>query len=136
MGKKRKTIGKLKADLDKIYNKYIRLSKTVDGYANCISCGEVHPFENLDCGHFFAKKGYDGLRYDEDNTWPECRNCNRYEESHLIGYQDNLRIKIGEERLDALKERARQYKQGFFKWDRSEIEEKIIYYKEKLKEFE
>ncbi len=136
MGKKRKTIGKLKADLDKVFNKVIRLRDTEDGYGKCISCGQVFPFEELDAGHFFAKKGYDGLRYDEENVHAECRNCNRFNESHLIGYQDNLRIKIGEERLEALKERARQYKQGFFKWDRSEIEEKIIYYKEKLKEYE
>jgi len=133
---KRKTIGKLKADLDKVFNRYIRLRDCDNGYGTCIATGEGFRFEDLDAGHFFAKQGYDSLRYDEDNVHAESINSNRFDESHLIGYQDNLRIKIGEERLESLKERAREYKKGFFKWDRSEIEDKIIYYKEKLKEYE
>ena len=133
---KRKTLGKLKADLDKVFNRYIRLRDTENGYGVCISCGKNKPFEDLDAGHFFAKQGNDGLRYDEDNVHAECRKCNRFDDSHLIPYQDNLLAKIGLCRLNALKEKSREYKMGFFKWDRSEIEEKIKEYKIKLKEYE
>lgn len=130
---KRKTIGKLKTDLDKVFNKWIRIRDTEDGYGVCISCSQTKPFEDLDAGHFYAKKGYDGLRYDEDNVHAECRKCNRFDDSHLIPYHDNLLNKIGLCRMDELKSKASAYKQGFFKWDRVEIEEKIKHYKQKIK---
>ena len=133
---KRKPIGKLKTDLDKVFNRYIRLRDTDGGYGVCISCGQTKPFEDLDAGHFYAKKGYDGLRYDEDNVHAECRKCNRFDDSHLIPYHDNLLHKIGLCKMDELKDKASAYKQGFFKWDRGEIEEKIKYYKQLLKQFE
>jgi len=129
---KRRTIGKLKSDLDKVFNKWIRYRDSEDGYCKCISCGQVFSFEDTDAGHFYAKQGYDGLRYDEDNVNGEHSYCNRYDESHLIGYSENLKVKLGEEKYEALKQRALNYKAGFFKWDRGTIEGLIIKYKDKL----
>jgi len=131
---KKKTIGQLKKELDRHFNKYIRLRDTEDRYGPCISCGFVFPFEELDAGHFFAKNGYDGIRFDECNVNAECRKCNRFDDSHLIGYHDNLTKKIGEEGMIDLKERAAEYKRGSFKWSRIELEEMIVYYKQKVKE--
>ena len=129
MKKKAKSLPKLKADCQKICNEYIR--KRDEGKP-CISCGK--PIKDGDAGHYFATKGYDGLRFDEDNIFLECRYCNRYDESHLIGYGLNIVTRIGKKRVDELFKRAIEYKQNGYKWSRWEIEEKIEYFKQKIKE--
>lgn len=125
--KKRKSLPRLKSELQIIFNSYIRER---DKEKPCISCGQ---FKTLQAGHFFPVQGYDALRFDQDNVHGECAGCNCFDEGHLIGYQDNLRIRIGNERLEELKERARDYKKNGYKWTRSELEEMIIIYKNKLK---
>ena len=128
--KKKKTIGKLKQDLQKVFNAYIR--KRDEGKP-CISCGLHKP---LQAGHYFAVSGYDGLRFDEDNVHGECAGCNCFNESHLILYSENLPNKIGAERLEQLKERAKEYKRNGYKWTRVELEELLILYRKKLRELE
>lgn len=127
---KRKTIGKLKQDLQKVFNAYIR--KRDEGKP-CISCGLHKP---LQAGHYFAVSGYDGLRFDEDNVHGECAGCNCFNESHLILYGENLKGRIGEDRYEALKQRAKDYKQFGNKWSRGELEELLILYKNNLRELE
>lgn len=130
---KKKTTGQLIKQLQPIFNKYIRLR---DKGKPCISCGKVKDFEEMDAGHFYAKSGYSGLRFDEDNTHAECRYCNRFDESHLIGYTHRVQLKIGERRYQDLAERAEEYKRNGVKWSRVELEEMIKYYKQKIKELE
>src|SRR5574344_2644733 len=101
---KKKTLPKLKMDLQKILNEYIRLR---DSGKPCISCGG---FGEMQAGHYYAVMGYDGLRFDEDNVFCECVRCNCFDESHLIGYGSNLINRIGIERYKALQERAILYK--------------------------
>ena len=128
---KKKTTGQLIKQLQPIFNKYIRLR---DKDKPCISCGEYVDFDDTDCGHFYAKSGFSGLRFDEDNAHKECRYDNRFNDSHLIGYVDNLRVKIGETDYNALQEKAEEYKRSGVKWNREELEELIIYYKQKIVE--
>jgi hypothetical protein len=125
---KKKTLPKLKADCQKIFNEYIRLR---DSGNPCISCGG---FGEMQAGHYYAVSGYDGLRFDEDNVFCECVRCNCFDESHLIGYGSNLINRIGIERYKALQERAILYKKFGKKWSRTEIDELIKIYKEKLKQ--
>jgi hypothetical protein len=125
---KKKTLPKLKMDLQKIFNEYIRLR---DSGKPCISCGG---FGEMQAGHYYAVMGYDCLRFDEDNCWAECVRCNCFDESHLIGYGSNLINRIGIERYKALHERAILYKKFGKKWSRAEVEELIKIYKEKLKQ--
>ena len=128
---KKKTTGQLIKQLQPIFNKYIRLR---DKDKPCISCGEYVDFDDTDGGHFWAKSGYSGLRFDEDNCHKECRYCNRFNESHLIKYVVNLKQKIGDSDYNALQERAEEYKRSGVKWSRVELEELIVYYKEKIVE--
>jgi len=130
---KAKTTGQLIKQLQPIFNKYIRLR---DKDKACISCGEYVPFEKTDGGHYWAKSGYSGLRFDEDNTHKECRKCNRFDESHLIGYTKNLKQRIGLNDYDDLYERAQEYKRNGKKWSRGELRELIEIYKEKIKNIE
>lgn len=122
---KHKTIGKLKAELQEHFNRFIR--KRDEGKP-CISCGIV---KKLQAGHFYPVSGWDGLRFDEDNVHGEDEYCNCFNEGHLIGYAKNLRIRIGEERFNALEQRAEEYKRSGHKWNRTELLEMIEYYKNK-----
>lgn len=123
--KKTKTIGKLKQELQKHFNNYIR--KRDEGKP-CISCGIV---KKLQAGHFYPVSGWDGLRFDEDNVWGECEHDNCFNEGHLIGYAKNLKLRIGEERFNALEKRAEDYKRLGNKWNRQELLELIEHYKNK-----
>jgi len=131
--KKAKTTGQLIKQLQPIYNRWIRLR---DFDKPCISCGEYFEFDETDAGHFYAKSGYSGLRFEPNNTNKECRKCNRFDESHLIGYAENLKAKIGEVEYKELKLKAADYKANGKKWSRGELREKIEYYKQKVKELE
>lgn len=133
MAKKKKTLPKLKYDLQQIFNKYIRLRDMQGNYFKCIACGEIKPKEVCNAGHFYAVKGYDSLRFNEDNVHAECVGCNCFNESHLIGYAINLKEKIGEERIEELHRLAADYKKNGYKWHRIDLEEMIAEYKEKIK---
>ena len=110
--------------LDKIYSKYIRLRDAMDGgLTRCISCGQIKPFDKMDCGHFFSRT-HMSVRFDEDNTHSECSFCNRFCADHLIGYRESLIRKIGLKRFELLNWKAHQTK----KWSCFELEELIKYY--------
>ena len=130
MKKKTKSLPKLKAELQKIFNEFIRLR---DKDQPCISCGQFKP---LQAGHYYPVKGYDGLRFHEDNCHGECSGCNCFDESHLIAYGENLKIKIGENRYRILKDLAYWYKRDGYKWSRYELIELIEVYKQKIKDLE
>lgn len=68
---------RLIAKLDRIFSLYIRLRDSAPfrhQAFRCISCGQVKPFEQADCGHFFSRR-HMATRFDEDNCWCECRHC-------------------------------------------------------------
>lgn len=125
--KKAKSLPKLKAEAQLVFNAYIR--KRDEGQP-CISCGE---FKTLQAGHYFPIQGYDGLRYEEFNVNGECAGCNCFDESHLIGYGDNLKNKLGDRNFGLLKLRAEDYKKNGYKWSRSELEQMIAFYKNEIK---
>ena len=128
MAKKTKTIGKLKKELQVVFNSYIRLR---DEGLPCISCGG---FSKLQAGHYFSVGSYNGLRFNEDNVHGECARCNCWDESHLITYRRNLEIKIGRPKYLFLCIRADEYKMNGYKFTRMELTELIELYKQKLKD--
>lgn len=114
----------LVAKLDKVFSRYIRLRDCMpNGYFRCISCGKIKPFEQADCGHFHSRR-HMSTRFDEDNCHAECRACNRFRSDHLIGYEKNLIVKIGQMRYDKLTWKAETTK----KWADFELNELIKYY--------
>ena len=121
--KKKKTLGKLIQDAQKVFNKWIRER---DKGKPCISCGA---FNTLQAGHYFAVGGYAGLRFDEDNVHGECARCNCWDESHLIGYGVNLEKRIGQENVLKLHHRAAEYKRNGYRFSRSEVLDIIEKYK-------
>jgi len=125
---KTKTIAKLKQDVQKVFNMYIRLR---DKDKPCISCGK---YVEKQAGHFFPVSTHNGLRFDEDNVSGECSRCNCWDEGHLISYAINLKERIGQERFDALFERAADYKKNGYKWSRQELIELKQKYATKIKQ--
>ena len=116
--------------LDEIFSKYIRLrdSKAFGFQAfRCIACGQIKPFEQMDCGHFVGRT-HMATRFDEENCHGECRACNRMSADHIIYYQRNLEAMIGRERVDLLLARGRQPK----KWSAYELELLIEHYKQQI----
>lgn len=124
------TLPKLKAKCQLVFNEYIRKR---DKGKPCISCGKVR---ELQAGHFYSVKMYDGLRFDELNCHGECVGCNGFDDMHLLSYAENLKERIGESAFNVLKLRAWNYKANGYKWTRSELEELIEKFKNKIKELE
>ena len=63
--------------LDTVFSLYIRMrdSRAYRFRAfRCISCGEVKPFEMMDCGHFVSRNCMP-LRWEPSNAHGECSNC-------------------------------------------------------------
>lgn len=115
--------------LDKVFSAYIRLRDAMpSGYFKCISCGQIKPFEQADCGHFFSRKNM-SVRFDEDDCHAECRSCNRFSSDHLIAYQTNLIRKVGIQRFELLSAKAHQTKH----WSDFELEAMIKHYTAEVK---
>lgn len=114
----------LVAKLDRVFALYIRLRDAMPGgYFKCISCGQIKPFEQSDCGHFHSRI-HMATRFDEQNCHSECKFCNRFSADHLIGYRENLIRKIGQGRFDLLQVKARSSK----KWSDFELKLMIQHY--------
>ena len=112
---KTKTLSKLKGDVQKVFNAYIRQR---DEGKPCISCGKV---TKLQAGHYYPVSTHQGLRYNEDNVHGECARCNCFDEGHLINYRENLIERIGMGRFGALEVSAKLYKMHGYKFTRPEL---------------
>ena len=115
---------------DKIFSLYIRLRDSAAynyQYFRCISCGQIKPFEQMDCGHFISRT-HQATRFDEENAHGECRFCNRFSSDHIIAYQRNLEAKIGKDRVDMLLARGRMTK----KWSAFELQLLIKHYQQEV----
>lgn len=89
------------AKLDRVFSKWIRMRDCQDGVGNCISCGKLISYEQMDAGHFIGRQHL-GTRWNEKNTHGQCRSCNRFNEGNKGMYQTTLISKYGPSILDEL----------------------------------
>ncbi|NDV93501.1 recombination protein NinG [Dysgonomonas sp. 521] len=115
-------------DLQKVFNKYIRLR---DKGMPCISCG-CSLVGKYDAGHFFSLGAYPNLRFNEDNVHGQCVACNQHRHGNTTEYSLSLPMRIGIERYEQLLE----IRNKPLKMTTEEIKEQIEYYKIKIKEYE
>lgn len=87
--------------LDRVFSKYIRTIGTVNGVGRCISCGQLKPYEQLDCGHFIGRQ-YFGTRWSDVNCQTQCRFCNRFNEGEKDKFAAALIKKYGADVIDRL----------------------------------
>lgn len=124
---KKKTLKYWKTKIDKVYHEYIRRRDCDDysGYTDCITCHKPIHFSECDGGHFIGRQHL-ATRYDERNTYAQCRKCNRFE----YGRQYEFSKAIGQDLADELLAKSRQvYKLADHEW-----QEIYNHYKAKLDE--
>ena len=130
----KKTISKLKKELDKWFSLYIRLRSSNEyGMVQCFTCGVVrHYKDGMQNGHFQSRK-HMATRFDEENCQNQCVKCNMFSQGEQFKFGLNLDAKYGEGTAEELEHLARTT----LKISRVEYEQQIRYYKlivENLKE--
>lgn len=94
------------------FSLYIR-QRDVSTYGVCISCGQPITLESCQAGHFMPAKncGRD-LLFDEINVNAECNQCNAWDDTHLLGYSEELDRRYGPGTAKELRERRERYRKG------------------------
>jgi hypothetical protein len=98
-----KTIPQLIAEAQSAFNLYVRLR---DNGRGCISCGRPCSLGGVgggfDCGHLRSRGAASHLRFELDNAFGQCKQCNR----HLAGNAFEMRRgaieRIGAARVEAI----------------------------------
>ena len=123
---KKKSISKLKKDLDAVFSKYIRHKYAIDGYVACYTCGVSKPIKEMQNGHFISRKHLSTRWSDEGNCKPQCVKCNIfcYGESYIFG----KKLEVEGVDVEALIYKSRQLQ----KFNKVELQEMINEYKAKL----
>ena len=99
----------LQAKADAAMSVYVRMKHSDDnGYIKCVSCGNPYHWKDVDCGHFIPKSRGAAVRWVFENCAPECRGCNRFSESHLIGYTLYMLDTFGRDKITELEQMARK----------------------------
>lgn len=108
--------------------------RDVKKYGTCISCGREITIDTAQAGHFMPAKdcGRD-LLFDLTNVNAECASCNGFDETHLLGYAENLDKRYGVGTALSLRNRRQEYKDKLKRgevtkdWKKHEYETKIQY---------
>ena len=63
--------------------KLVRLKAADDnGYCQCVSCGKVEHWSDMDGGHFIDKGHSSRWALEEENVHPQCKGCNGFGMKH------------------------------------------------------
>ena len=128
----KKTVSKLKKELDKYFSLYIRLRDATDeGLVQCFTSGRVYHYKKIHAGHFMSRRHL-ATRWCETNVQPQSAADNLFGQGEQFKFGINLDGKYGEGTAEELQYKSRTT----LKISRIEYEEKISYYKslvEKLK---
>ena len=90
----KKSISKLKKELDKWFSLYIRLRDAENGVTECFTCGKVDHFKKLQCGHFQSRR-HTATRWNEQNCQVQCVKCNMFNQGMQWRFGNNLDSKYG-----------------------------------------
>ncbi len=129
--KKKKTISKLKKELDKVFSQYIRMSHSHNGITQCFTCSKSDHWKNMHAGHFQSRKHL-ATRWDEQNVKVQCVKCNIFDSGQQYAFGKLLDILYGEGTSDGLVIKARMTQ----KMMRQEYIDMIDLYKQKIKDLE
>lgn len=109
------------------FSLFIR-ERDVREWGTCISCGKYITMENSNAGHFMpaGNCGRD-LLFDPRNVNAECEGCNAWDDTHLLGYAENLDKRYGAGVALSLRKKRDDYRTGplVLDWSRITYEEKI-----------
>lgn len=125
---KKKSVSKLKKELDKVFNAFIRARDTSGKQFTCISCNTIKPLKQLQAGHFYSCE-FTAVRWDEKNVNGQCISCNIFDQGNFPGYLKGMIKKYGQTTVDILDVK----KNNKAKMSAFEYEILISEYKEKIK---
>ena len=127
--KKKKTLPKLKKDLDIVFSRFIRLryADGVTGNAICVTCGVIKHWKELQNGHFMSRR-HKSTRWHEDNCGVQCYSCNVMQQGKQYEYSLYLDDKFGKGKSDELLLKSKQS----LKLDRYDLEQMIKQYKKEV----
>jgi hypothetical protein len=112
--------GHQRVGLATLFQRLTRLANADDqGRCECISCGRVQQWNEMDGGHFISRQNKATI-IDPDNVWPQCKYCNDHLSGNQAEYRKNLVAKIGEKAVRKL-ETAKLPKNHV--WNRRELAE-------------
>jgi hypothetical protein len=121
----KKSVSKLKKELDSIFSKYIRLRDSTDmGVAQCFTCGKIDHYKKLQNGHFQSRRHH-ATRWDETNCQVQCVKCNMFEQGMQWQFGLKLDSKYGLGTAEELEYLSKQT----IKMTRIDYVEEISYYK-------
>ena len=121
----KKTISKLKKELDKWFSLYIRLREATDeGMVQCFTSGRIYHYKQMHAGHFMSRR-YLATRFCEINVQAQTPADNLFGQGEQYKFGLNLDAKYGEGTAEELQYKARQT----VKLSRVDYEEEISYYK-------
>jgi hypothetical protein len=108
------------------------------GDAACVTCGNVLPWRgsnHLDTGHCVAGRAA-SIVLEETNVHPQCVSCNKYKSGNQEAYIVYMAYRYGYrevERLQRLKNTARQWTREQLVWKKIEFLDRIKAAKEVMK---
>jgi hypothetical protein len=83
---KQRKISAITEECARLLQRLVRMKAADEfGYAECITCGKVEDWHDLDGGHFVPRK-HKKHKLREENVHPQCRYCNRYRYGALGEY--------------------------------------------------
>ena len=102
-----------------------------NGYVQCVSCGVVRHYKQMDGGHFISRTySFHSLR--EENIHPQCKGCNRFFGKCHDDYRRYMVEMYGEEFVNWLTDT----KWTIHKWSIPDLNEQIAEFKQRIKDQE
>ena len=124
------TISKLKKKLDSLFSQYIRLRNADHlGRVKCFTCGVEKHWKEQQAGHF-QSRSHHSTRWDEVNVQVQCVKCNMYRQGEQYKFGLYLDQRFGDGTAEELEIRSKT----IVKLNRTDYEEAIERYKQKIKE--
>lgn len=132
MKKKVRKRSTVKTQLKTYFNRHIRLRDCAgQSGGNCITCESWKPFEKLHAGHFVSVGSCSALQFEEQNVHIQCFSCNNMRHGEQAKYLIVLEKRYGRKIVDWLMDKDIHVKKTT-----AELEELIIIYKNKCKDYE
>ena len=78
-----------------------------DGSIVCVTCGAVKDFKSIQCGHFMSRR-FNETRFSEENTAPQCYQCNVTFQGEQFKFAQFIDGFYGEGTAERLQEEARR----------------------------
>lgn len=77
-------------DIDWVFSRIVRI-QAADNYGNvqCYTCSTKKHWSMMQCGHYIGRANM-GLRWESDNTRPQCKTCNEIKRGNLEAFSFKL----------------------------------------------